>query len=279
MVDPPGRARQQVFRPPVRERHALGILDRMSTRPTAVVTGASGGIGRACAVRLAQDGYDVWVTARRADRVREIADEIGGRALAVDVTDPQDVARLAEQVGERLDLLVNNAGGALGMDAVADADLDGWRTMYETNVLGTVSVTKALLPALRAASHGTIVVIGSTAGGVAYEGGGGYCAAKFAERAVVDTLRLELNGTRVRISEIAPGMVRSESFSLTRLHGDEQAAAKVYEGVEAPLTEEDVAACVAWVAGLPGHVNIDRMVVRPVAQAANHKVHRAPLTD
>ncbi|SOC51322.1 SDR family NAD(P)-dependent oxidoreductase [Ornithinimicrobium cerasi] len=251
----------------------------MSTRPTAVVTGASGGIGRACAVRLAQDGYDVWVTARRADRVREVADEIGGRALAVDVTDPQDVARLAAEVGDRLDVLVNNAGGALGMDPVAEADLDGWRTMFETNVLGTVSVTKALLPALRAADHGTIVVIGSTAGGVAYEGGGGYCAAKYAERAVVDTLRLELNGTRVRISEIAPGMVNSESFSLTRLHGDEEAAAKVYAGVEDPLTQEDVAECVAWVVSLPGHVNIDRMVVRPVAQAAAHKVHRAPLTD
>jgi NADP-dependent 3-hydroxy acid dehydrogenase YdfG len=138
-------------------------------------------------------------------------------------------------------------------------------------------VTKALLPALRAADHGTVVVIGSTAGAVAYEGGGGYCAAKFAERAVVDTLRLELNGTRVRVSEIAPGMVRSEGFSLTRLHGDEAAAARVYEGVDDPLREEDVAECVAWVVSLPGHVNIDRMVVRPVAQAAAHKVHRAPL--
>ena len=250
----------------------------MAGRPTAVVTGASGGIGRACASRLARDGYDVWVTARRQDRVEQVAAQIGGRPLVVDVTRPTDVARLAEAVGDRLDLLVNNAGGALGTDPVAQADLEGWRTMYETNVLGTVAVTQALLPALRAADHGTIVVIGSTAGAVAYEGGGGYCAAKFAERAVVDTLRLELNGTRVRISEVAPGMVRSESFALTRMHGDEAAAAKVYQGVEQPLTEEDVAECVAWVASLPGHVNIDRMVVRPVAQAAAHKVHRAPLT-
>jgi NADP-dependent 3-hydroxy acid dehydrogenase YdfG len=243
-----------------------------------VVTGASGWIGRACATRLAQEGYEVWVTARRADRVQQVADEIGGRALVVDVTDADDVARLAAQVGERLDVLVNNAGGALGVDPVAEADLDAWRLMYETNVLGTVAVTKALLPALRAADHGTVVVIGSTAGGVAYEGGGGYCAAKFAERAVVDTLRLELNGTQVRVSEIAPGMVRSEGFAITRLRGDEAAAAKVYEGVAEPLTEEDVAECVAWVATLPGHVNIDRMVVRPVAQAAAHKVHRAPLS-
>lgn len=250
----------------------------MQTRRTAVVTGASGGIGRATAVRLAEEGYDVWVTARREERVRQVADQIGGRPLVVDVTRPEDVARLAEAVGDRLDLLVNNAGGALGRDPVADADLDGWRTMYETNVLGTVAVTKALLPALRAADHGTIVVVGSTAGQVAYEGGGGYCAAKFAEHAVVDTLRLELNGTRVRVCEVAPGMVRSEGFSLTRLHGDADAAARVYEGVEDPLVEEDVAECVAWVASRPAHVNIDRLVVRPVAQAANYKVHRAPLT-
>lgn len=247
----------------------------MSARPTAVVTGASGGIGAACARRLATDGYDVWVTARRAERVHQVAEEVGGRALVVDVTDVDDVARLAEAVGGRLDLLVNNAGGALGLDPVAEADLEEWRLMYETNVLGTVAVTRALLPALLAADHGTIVVIGSTAGLVAYEGGGGYCAAKFAERAVVDTLRLELNGTDVRISEIAPGMVRSEGFSRTRFHGDEEAAAKVYAGVAEPLVEDDVADCVAWVASRPRHVNIDRMVVRPVAQAAAHKVHRS----
>lgn len=245
----------------------------MSTRPLAVVTGASGGIGAACARALARDGYEVLVTARRTDRIERIAQEIGGRALTVDVTDAGDVERLAEEVGQELAVLVNNAGGALGADQVADADLEGWRTMYETNVIGTAAVTKALLPALTAHDHGTVVVIGSTAGQVAYEGGGGYCAAKFAERAVVDTLRLELNGTDVRVSEVAPGMVRSEGFSLTRL-GSQEAADKVYEGVEAPLVEEDVAECVAWIASRPRHVNIDRMIVRPVAQAAQHKVHR-----
>lgn len=245
----------------------------MTTRPLAVVTGASGGIGAACARRLAQDGYEVLVTARRTERVKALAAAIGGRPLTVDVTSAVDVERLAEEVGGELALLVNNAGGALGVDPVAEADLEGWRTMYETNVLGTVAVTKALLPALRAHDHGTIVVIGSTAGQVAYEGGGGYCAAKFAERAVVDTLRLELNGTDVRVSEVAPGMVRSESFALTRL-GSQEAADRVYEGVAEPLVEDDVAECVAWIASRPRHVNIDRMVVRPVAQAANHKVHR-----
>lgn len=245
----------------------------MSTRPLAVVTGASGGIGAACARALARDGYEVLVTARRTDRIERIAQEIGGRALTVDVTDAGDVERLAQEVGQELAVLVNNAGGALGVDQVADADLEGWRTMYETNVIGTAAVTKALLPALTAHDHGTVVVIGSTAGQVAYEGGGGYCAAKFAERAVVDTLRLELNGTDVRVSEVAPGMVRSEGFSLTRL-GSQEAADKVYEGVEEPLVEEDVAECVAWIASRPRHVNIDRMIVRPVAQAAQHKVHR-----
>lgn len=249
----------------------------MSSRPVAVVTGASGGIGRACAARLTEDGYDVWVTARRAERIQEIAEEIGGRALVVDVTSPTDVARLAEEVGGRVDVLVNNAGGALGVDLVTDADLDGWRTMYETNVLGTVAVTKALYPALLAAEHGTIIVIGSVAGQVAYEGGGGYVAAKFAERAVVDTLRLELNGTPLRISEIAPGLVKSESFALTRFAGDEDKAEAVYAGVEEPLLEEDIAECVAWVASRPRHVNIDRMTVRPVAQAAAHKLHRGAL--
>lgn len=245
----------------------------MTTRPLAVVTGASGGIGAVCARRLAQDGYEVLVTARRTERVEALAAAISGRPLTVDVTSAVDVERLAEEVGGELALLVNNAGGALGVDPVAEADLEGWRTMYETNVLGTVAVTKALLPALRAHDHGTIVVIGSTAGQVAYEGGGGYCAAKFAERAVVDTLRLELNGTDVRVSEVAPGMVRSESFALTRL-GSQEAADRVYEGVAEPLVEDDVAECVAWIASRPRHVNIDRMVVRPVAQAANHKVHR-----
>jgi NADP-dependent 3-hydroxy acid dehydrogenase YdfG len=211
--------------------------------------------------------------ARRADRVSALAEEIGGRAVVCDVTSAGDVAGLAANVGQRCDLLVNNAGGALGADPVARSDLDQWRSMYEVNVIGVVAVTKALLPAL-VASQGQIVVIGSTAGQVAYEGGGGYVAAKSALRAVVDTLRLELWDQPVRVCEIAPGMVASEGFALTRFGGDKAKAAAVYAGVAEPLTSEDIAECVVWVSTRPSHVNIDRMTVRPRAQAANHKVHR-----
>jgi len=243
------------------------------TRPLAVVTGASSGIGAATARRLAAEGYEVLCAARRADRIAALAAEIGGRAVVCDVTSADDVSALAVAVGQSCDLLVNNAGGAYGADPVAGADLDKWRAMYEVNVIGTVAVTKALLPAL-VASEGQIVVMGSTAGQVAYEGGGGYVAAKFAVRAVVDTLRLELWDQPVRVCEIAPGMVRSEGFALTRFDGDQAKADAVYAGVAQPLTSDDIADCVAWVATRPSHVNIDRMTVRPRAQAANHKVHR-----
>jgi len=238
-----------------------------------VVTGASSGIGAASARRLAAEGYEVVCAARRVDRIEALAAEIDGRAVTCDVTSADDVAALAREVGDRLDLLVDNAGGALGVDPVAEADLSEWREMYEVNVIGVVAVTKALLPALVAA-QGQVVVIGSTAGQSAYEGGGGYVAAKHAVHAVVDTLRLELVAQPVRICEIAPGMVRSEGFSLTRYHGDRDRADAVYAGVAQPLTSEDVADCVAWVASRPRHVNIDRMTVRPKAQAAHHKVHR-----
>jgi NADP-dependent 3-hydroxy acid dehydrogenase YdfG len=211
--------------------------------------------------------------ARRADRIEALAAEIDGRAVVCDVTSQHDVSALAAAVGERCDLLVNNAGGAFGADPVAQADLDQWRAMYEVNVIGTVAVTKALLPTL-VASQGQIVVMGSTAGQVAYEGGGGYVAAKSALRLVVDTLRLELWDQPVRVCEIAPGMVRSEGFALTRFSGDQAKADAVYAGVAEPLTSEDIADCVAWVATRPSHVNIDRMTVRPRAQAAQHKVHR-----
>jgi len=244
-----------------------------TTRPVAVVTGASGGIGAATARRLAALGFRVVCAARRADRIDALAAELGGRAVVCDVTSVDDVAALAVAVGRRCDLLVNNAGGAFGADPVAGADLDRWRAMYEVNVIGVVAVTKALLPAL-VASQGQIVVIGSTAGKVAYEGGGGYVAAKFAVRSVVDTLRLELWDQPVRVCEIAPGMVRSEGFALTRFDGDQTKADAVYAGVAEPLTAEDIAECVAWVATRPSHVNIDRMIVRPRAQAAQHKVHR-----
>ena len=238
-----------------------------------MVTGASSGIGAASARRLAAEGFEVVCAARRADRIEALAAEIGGRAVVCDVTSAEDVAALASAVGERCDLLLANAGGAIGLEPVASADLDAWRAMYEVNVIGVVAVVKALLPALVAAG-GQVVVMGSTAGQVAYEGGGGYVAAKHGTTAVVDTLRLELFDQPVRVCEIAPGMVRTDEFALKRFGGDQARADAVYAGVAEPLTAEDVADCVAWVATRPAHVNIDRMVVRPRAQAAQHKVHR-----
>lgn len=246
----------------------------MTGRGIAVVTGASSGIGRAVARRLVTDGYVVIAAARRQERLDELAAQIGCRTLRCDVTNPDDVTRLARSAGERVTLLVNNAGGAVGLEPVAQADLAAYRTMFETNVLGTVAVTKALLPALIASGAGTIITVTSTAGQVAYEGGGGYNAAKFAEVAISDVLRLELCGQPVRVCDIAPGLVASEEFSLVRFGGDADRAAQVYAGVEQPLTEDDIAECIAWMANLPQHVNIDKLTVRPLAQAAAHKVHR-----
>jgi NADP-dependent 3-hydroxy acid dehydrogenase YdfG len=242
------------------------------TRPIALVTGASSGIGAATARHLAAD-YDVVVAARRADRIQALADEIGARAVACDITDAAQVAALAEAIGGRLDLLVNNAGGALGQEPVAEADIEAWIDMYNKNVVGTVRVTKALLPALRAA-EGTIVFVTSVAADGPYEGGAGYCGAKAAERMIAGSMRLELVGEPVRICEVVPGMVMTEEFSLTRYGGDAARAAKVYEGVPGPLVADDIAETIAWVASRPHHVNIDRIVVRPLAQAAQHKVYR-----
>ncbi|WP_091409691.1 SDR family NAD(P)-dependent oxidoreductase [Friedmanniella luteola] len=244
-----------------------------SSRPVAVVTGASSGIGAASARRLAADGFHVVAAARRADRIEALAAEIDGTAVACDVTDAGQVATLAAAVGERCHLLVNNAGGALGQEPVAEADLDAWQAMYASNVLGAAAVTKALLPAL-VASEGQVIFVTSVAADGAYEGGAGYCGAKAAERAIAGAMRLELVDQPVRIAEISPGMVATEEFSLTRYAGDADRAAKVYAGVAEPLTAEDIADCVAWVAARPAHVNIDRMTVRPRAQAAQHKVHR-----
>ncbi|HEY9334758.1 MAG TPA: SDR family NAD(P)-dependent oxidoreductase [Kribbella sp.] len=244
-----------------------------SERPLAVVTGASSGIGAASARYLAREGFEVICAARRLDRIEALAKEIDGRAVQCDVTSADDVAALAAAVGDELQVLVNNAGGAFGFEPVAEADLDAWRRMYEVNVIAVAAVTKSLLPAL-IAGRGTIIVMGSTAGQVAYEGGGGYVAAKHGAKAVVDTLRLELYDQPVRVSEIAPGMVRSEGFALTRFDGDQSKADAVYAGVREPLTSEDVADIVAWIATRPAHVNIDRITVRPRAQAAQHKVFR-----
>jgi NADP-dependent 3-hydroxy acid dehydrogenase YdfG len=248
----------------------------MSTR-TAVVTGASSGIGAATARALAGDGFHVYCAARRRERVEALAAEIGGTPVVCDVTDPASVAALAEQVGPTLDVLVNNAGGAIGLDPVTRADPQAWRDMYESNVIGTLQVTQALVDALVRSGAGLLVNVGSTAGFTAYEGGGGYTAAKHAVKVMTETLRLELNGLPVRVTEIAPGMVRTEEFSLNRFGGDTAAADKVYAGVAEPLVAEDVAEAIRWVASLPAHVDVDKLVIKPVAQAAQHKVHRTAL--
>jgi NADP-dependent 3-hydroxy acid dehydrogenase YdfG len=246
----------------------------MSASRTAVVTGASSGIGAASARALAAAGFRVVCAARRTDRIEALAAEIGGLAVECDVTSPESVRGLADAVGGELHVLVNNAGGAFGTDPVESADPEDWRRMYDVNVLGVLHVTQALLPALRASGDGLIVNMGSTAGRVAYEGGGGYTAAKHGTQVVTETLRLELCGEPIRVSEIAPGMVRTDEFGLVRFGGDEEKAESVYAGVAEPLVAEDVADAVAWIATRPSHVNIDEMVIRPRAQAAQHKVHR-----
>ncbi|WP_419997024.1 SDR family oxidoreductase [Streptomyces boninensis] len=242
---------------------------------TAVVTGASSGIGAATARQLAAAGYRVILTARRLDRLEELSKELGANAdvYALDVTDRTGVEEFAAWL-DRCDVLVNNAGGAIGTEFVADGDLADWRAMYEVNVLGVLSVTQALLPKLRASGDGTIVIVSSTAGLTPYEGGGGYVAAKHAEHSLAGTLRLELNGEPVRVIEIAPGMVQTEGFAVNRMRGDAEKAAAVYAGVRAPLTSDDVADTITWAVTRPPHVNVDLLVVRPRAQAANHKVHR-----
>jgi NADP-dependent 3-hydroxy acid dehydrogenase YdfG len=228
------------------------------SRGTAVVTGASSGIGAATAAALAEAGFEVVVGARRTDRLAEVAEPIGARALALDVTDDESVAAFAAEVPD-CSVLVNNAGGALGLDRIEDADLDRWQRMYDTNVLGSLRMTRALLPALRASGDGLVVVMGSIAGSQAYPGGAGYNAAKFGQRAFAEALRKELFTEPIRVTEIEPGIVETE-FSLVRFDGDAERAAKVYEGVDA-LTPQDIAECVAFVATRPGRVNIDQMVV------------------
>jgi NADP-dependent 3-hydroxy acid dehydrogenase YdfG len=235
----------------------------------AVVTGASGGIGAATARQLAAAGYRVVVTARRKDRIEALAEEInkaGHKATAyeLDITDRDAVDEFATAF-KTIGVLVNNAGGALGADPVATGDPADWRTMYETNVLGTLNITQALLPALTASGDGTVVVVSSTAGHGTYEGGAGFLA---------ETLRLEIVGTPVRVIEVAPGMVKTDEFALTRFGGDAEKAAKVYAGVAEPLTADDVADTITWAVTRPSHVNIDLLVVRPRAQASNTKVHR-----
>ncbi|HET6968529.1 MAG TPA: SDR family NAD(P)-dependent oxidoreductase [Ornithinibacter sp.] len=256
---------------------AASTSDPSDTRRTAVVTGASSGIGAASARVLAEAGFRVVCAARRAERVEALAAEVDGVAVACDVTRDDDVARLVEAAGDRVHVLVNNAGGALGLEPVAKGDLALWQQMYDTNVLGTLRVTKALLPALVAADgEGVVVNVGSVAGFTAYEGGGGYTVAKHGVHVMTETLRLELVDQPVRITLVAPGMVRTEEFSLTRFGGDRERADAVYAGVPEPLVAEDVADAIGWMATRPAHVNIDLLVIKPRAQAAPHKVHREP---
>ena len=245
---------------------------------TAVVTGASSGIGAATAERLAGAGFHVVLAARRLDRLAAVAGRIaaaGGssQVSGLDVTDPAQVDALAAEL-PRCDVLIANAGGAIGTEQVADASPRDWLTMYQANVLGTLHTVQALLPKLIASGDGTLVVMSSTAGFTAYEGGGGYVAAKHGAHAIAATLRLELCGQPVRVVEIAPGMVRTEEFALNRYRGDAEQAARVYAGVAEPLTAQDVADAVTWAVTRPSHVNVDLMVLRPRAQAAQHKVHR-----
>jgi len=239
--------------------------------PTAVVTGASSGIGAATARALAGDGYEVVLGARRLARLQEVATEVGGRAIELDVADPDSVAAFAAAVGP-CEVLVNNAGGALGLEPLGEADEELWRTMYESNVLGTMRMTRALLPRLIESGEGHIVAVTSIAAFETYRGGAGYSAAKHAQRAALRTLRLELLGEPVSVTEVAPGMVETE-FSLVRFGGDEEAAARVYAGME-PLRAEEVAECIRWAVAQPAHVNVDEIVIRPRQQATATEVHR-----
>jgi NADP-dependent 3-hydroxy acid dehydrogenase YdfG len=242
--------------------------------PIAVITGASSGIGAATAIALGRHGYRIVVGARRAERLPRVAGE-DGMALRLDVTDEASVDEFVTEVKRRfgrIDVLVNNAGGALGLNPIEKAVDDEWITMWKTNVLGLMFVTRACLPLLRKARHGHIVNIGSIAGFETYRGGAGYTAAKHAVRAITRTLRLELNGEPIRVTEIAPGLVETE-FSLVRFHGDRKAAKAVYQGLK-PLTAEDIADCVVYAVTRPPHVNIDEIVVRPLAQATASVVAR-----
>ncbi|MEP7020432.1 MAG: SDR family oxidoreductase [Pseudonocardiales bacterium] len=244
--------------------------------PIAVVTGASSGIGAATARRLAAEGYEVVAAARRRERLDDLAAATPGiRAVTLDVTSPDSVAELAASLDD-IAVLVNNAGGALGIEPIEKSDPADWQAMFDTNVLGVLRVTQALLPALERGTGGHVVVTGSIAGHLVYEGGAGYTAAKHGATALVETLRLELNGRPIRVTEVAPGMVHTEEFSLVRLRGAAEAASRVYTGVENPLTAEDIADCIAFVVTRPAHVNIDLLVVKPLAQAAPHKVARKP---
>lgn len=238
---------------------------------TAVITGASSGIGAATARVLAAEGYRTILGARRLDRLEALGGEIGGEAIALDVAEQSSVDDFVSAIGP-CDVLVNNAGGALGLEPIAEADEKKWLTMYESNVMGQMRMTRALLPKLVESGDGHVVGITSIAAIEPYIGGAGYNAAKHAQRAMLKVLRQELLGQPVRVTEVAPGMVETE-FSLVRFGGDEDAARRVYEGMQ-PLRAEDVAECIRWALAQPPHVNVDEIVVRPRDQATATAVHR-----
>jgi NADP-dependent 3-hydroxy acid dehydrogenase YdfG len=248
----------------------------MSVKKFALVTGASSGIGAATARALASDGYSVIATARRRDRLESLAASTAGvETFPADLTESSDVSALASFCADRgVEVLVNCAGGAFDAATIVEGNPEIWRKSYEVNVIATLQITQALIPQMLKAGNGHIVIVTSTAGHRAYENGGSYVASKFAERSLAHTLRLELNGQPIRITEIAPGMVKTDEFAINRFDGDATKAAKVYEGVDAPLTAEDVAESIRWSLSLPPHFNVDSMVIRPLAQAANHKVYR-----
>jgi NADP-dependent 3-hydroxy acid dehydrogenase YdfG len=251
----------------------------MSAREYAVITGASSGIGAATATLLAENGYHVIAGARRRDRLDALAASTENiEAVELDVTDQSSVDVLASQLrGKPVAVLINCAGGAFDAASVADADPEIWKKTFDVNVVGSVRMVKAITPLMSAHGRGHIVIISSTAGHRSYENGGSYVAAKFAETSLVETLRLELNGQPIRVTEIAPGMVKTDEFAKVRFNGDVDRAAKVYEGVTRPLTAADVAESIRWSVMLPDHFNVDSMTIRPIAQAAQHKVYRQPL--
>ncbi len=242
----------------------------------AVVTGASSGIGAATVRALRAAGWDVIAAARRMERLEALAEETGATPMVLDVTDQASVEAFTAEVAYAgpLHALVNNAGGAFGTETVAEARTEDWERMFGVNVLGSMRMTRAFLPALRAGKQGSVVFLTSTAALAPYEGGSGYCGAKAAQEAMARSLRLEEAENNIRVIEVAPGMVHTEEFSLNRLGGDQGAVEKVYEGVQYPLTADDVASAVAFTLNAPHHMNIDQLVLRPLAQAANHKVLR-----
>jgi NADP-dependent 3-hydroxy acid dehydrogenase YdfG len=251
----------------------------MSAREIAVITGASSGIGAATARLLAKNGYHVIAAARRVDRLEALAKEDANiEPIKLDVTVQADVDAIAKHLAEKpVSILINCAGGAFDADPIHESDPEIWKKTFDINVVGSVRMIKAITPIMQAFGRGHIVMISSTAGHRVYENGGSYAATKHAETSMVETLRLELNGQPIRVTEIAPGMVKTDEFAFQRFKGDTEKAAKIYEGVTRPLVAEDVAEAIRWSVMLPSHFNVDCLMIRPIAQAQVHKVYRQPL--